>query len=512
MSIDSLNRCFGRSFSDQSEKKAISFYRGDTLETEVSFRDLEKDSNRIANSFLGMGIVPGDRVILYLDKSLIFLVAYLALQKIGAIAVPLNPGFKDSEMDYLLQDSDAGLVLCGTSQEATVKTVDPGARTLAVDTERPYQELDLFRTASEKDPGTAIRPEDPALIIYTSGTTGMPKGAVLTHGNLVHDAQNIIDIWEITGSDVLCHALPLFHVHGLCFALHTAFMTGSRVIMLDRFSAGRVVDHLTRKEEGRACSVFMSVPQMYVKLMDWIGEEKLDFEHVRLWTSGSAPLPVKDFKRIKRTFGKEPVEREGMSETGMNFSNPYRGVKKPGSIGLPLPRLKTRIVDPETFRDVDQGQEGELWLMGPSITPGYWRKPGETAEAFVDGWFRSGDLGKVDEDGYFYITDRLKHIIISGGENISPMEIQGIINKLEGVAESAVVGVPDEQWGEKVVAAVVVREGAKFNEDEIRAYCNQHLHDWKCPKDILFVQDLPRNTMGKVLNEEIKGLFIHGEQ
>jgi len=213
MSIDSLNRCFGRSFSDQGEKKAISFYRGDTLETEVSFRDLEEDSNRIANSFLGMGIAPGDRVILYLDKSLIFLVAYLALLKIGAIAVPLNPGFKDAEMDYLLQDSDAGLVLCGTSQEATVKTVDPEARTLAVDTERPYQELDLFRTASEKDPGTALTPEDPALIIYTSGTTGMPKGAVLTHGNLVHDAQNIIDIWEITGSDVLCHALPLFHVH-----------------------------------------------------------------------------------------------------------------------------------------------------------------------------------------------------------------------------------------------------------------------------------------------------------
>ncbi|KPJ75146.1 MAG: hypothetical protein AMJ54_15810 [Deltaproteobacteria bacterium SG8_13] len=489
----------------------MSFYRGDTLETEVSFRDLEADSNRLANGFLHLGVTRGDRVILYLEKSLIFIAAYLALLKIGAIAVPLNPGFKESEMDYLLQDSDPGLVLCGTTQEATVRAVGPETRILAVDTARPYQELDLFKTASQQDPGTALTTEDPALIIYTSGTTGTPKGAVLTHGNLVHDAKNIIDIWEITGSDVLCHALPLFHVHGLCFALHTALMTGSRVIMLDRFSAGRVVGHLTGKEEGRACSVFMSVPQMYVKLMDWIGEEKLDFGHVRLWTSGSAPLPVKDFKRIKRTFGKEPVEREGMSETGMNFSNPYRGVKKPGSIGLPLPRLKARVVDPETFRDVDRGQEGELWLMGPSITPGYWRKPGETAEAFVDGWFRSGDLGKMDEDGYFYITDRLKHIIISGGENISPKEIQGIINKLEGVAESAVVGVADEQWGEKVVAAVVVSKGATLNEDEIRAYCRQHLHDWKCPKDIIFVQELPRNTMGKVLNEEIKGLFIHGD-
>jgi malonyl-CoA/methylmalonyl-CoA synthetase len=508
MTSDSLNRCFGRSFSGHSGKKAISFYRGDALETEVSFRDLEEDSNRIANSFLEMGITQGDRVILYLDKSLIFLVAYLALQKIGAIAVPLNPGFKESEMDYLLRDSKACLVLCGAVQETTVRAVDPEARILAVDTESPYQELDLFRAASEKDPGTGLRPEDPAIIIYTSGTTGTPKGAVLTHGNLVHDAKNIIDIWEITESDVLCHALPLFHVHGLCFALHTAFMTGSRVVMLDRFSAHRVVDHLTRKEIGRACSVFMSVPQMYVKLMDSIGEGKFDFEHVRLWTSGSAPLPAKDFERIKRTFGKEPVEREGMSETGMNFSNPYRGVKKPGSIGLPLPRLKARIVDPETFRDVNPGQEGELWLKGPSITPGYWRNPEETAKAFEDGWFRSGDLGKVDEDGYFYITDRLKHIIISGGENISPKEIQGIINKLDGVAESAVVGVPDEQWGERVVASVVVSAGARLTEDEIRSHCKKHLHDWKCPKDILFVENLPRNTMGKVLNEEIKRLFV----
>lgn len=508
MTFECMNRCFGRIFSACEEKTAISFFRGEELETEVSFRDLDEDSNRIANAFLDMGVARGDRVILYLDKSLFLVVSYLALLKIGAIAVPLNPGFKESEVDYLLRDSDAGLVLAGTAQEVTVRAVDPEVPVLAIDTKKPYQELDLFRTSSDRDPGTTTGPEDPALIVYTSGTTGMPKGAVLTHGNLVHDAKNIIKIWEITQSDVLCHALPLFHVHGLCFALHTTIMAGARVVMLDRFSAPCVVDHLTRKEEGRSCSVFMSVPQMYVMLMDFIGERKLDFDHVRLWTSGSAPLPVSDFERIKQTFGQEPVEREGMSETGMNFSNPYRGVKKPGSIGLPLPSLKTRIVDPDTFRDVDPGEEGELWLMGPSITSGYWRKPEETAEAFVDGWFRSGDLGKVDEDGYYYITDRLKHIIISGGENISPKEVQGVINRLDGVMESAVVGVPDEQWGEKVVAAVVVSPGGHPTPEEIRSHCKTYLHDWKCPKDILYIENLPRNTMGKVLNEEVKRLFL----
>ncbi len=194
---------------------------------------------------------------------------------------------------------------------------------------------------------------------------------------------------------------------------------------------------------------------MYAKLMEYIGDKKHDFEHMRLWTSGSAPLLAKDYERIHRTFGKEPVEREGMSETGMNFSNPLRGKRKPGSIGLPLPALEVRIVDPDTGLDVTPGQTGEIRLKGPAISPGYWRKPDETAGAFEKGWFKTGDLGHIDEDGYYYLTDRIKHIIISGGENISPKEIEAAINQVRGVAESAVVGVHDEKWGEKIVAAVV---------------------------------------------------------
>jgi malonyl-CoA/methylmalonyl-CoA synthetase len=218
-------------------------------------------------------------------------------------------------------------------------------------------------------------------------------------------------------------------------------------------------------------------------------------------------LLPKDFERIRGVFGKEPVEREGMSETGMNFSNPLRGVRKPGSIGLPLPNLQVRIVDPVTLQDVKAGETGEIWLKGPAVTPGYWKKPEETARTFEKGWFRTGDLGNVDEQGYFYLTDRIKHIIISGGENISPKEVESVINQIEEVVESSVVGITDEKWGEKVVAAIVPKSGAHMEPEDIRDFCKQHLHNWKCPKDLVFLEELPKNTMGKVLKEEVKKFF-----
>ncbi|MCJ7784043.1 MAG: AMP-binding protein, partial [Desulfobacterales bacterium] len=234
-----------------------------------------------------------------------------------------------------------------------------------------------------------------------------------------------------------------------------------------------------------------------------------DFHHIRLLTSGSAPLLPKDFERIKEVFGKEPVEREGMSETGMNFSNPLRGIKKAGSIGLPLPNVEVRIVNPETFEDLKSGEVGEIWLRGPNVTSGYWEKPQETEAAFVDGWFRTGDLGKSDENGYYYITDRLKHIIISGGENISPKEIESVLDRHQKILESCVVGVPDEKWGEKVVAAIVLKPGATLAVKEIEAYCKTHLLDWKCPKEVFFLEELPRNRMGKVMKEEVGKHFLN---
>lgn len=500
-----------RSLSSWGDKRAIYFLRAGVMETEISYRGLNEDSNRMANTLINLGVKKGDRVILFLPKSMGFVIVYLALQKIGAVAVPLNPGFKQSEMTYLLEDTEPSLVVSGSEQEPMIRKISPSLAILVIETEMPYQELNLFRVGATSEPDVEVGPEDAGIIIYTSGTTGRPKGAVLTQGNLFHDARNIITIWEIRDSDVLCHALPLFHVHGLCFALHTALVAGTHVILLDEFSPERIIDVLAKKGEEYSCTVLMAVPSMYGKMMDYVEEKGLDFGHMRLWTSGSAPLLAKDFRRIKRIFGKEPVEREGMSETGMNFSNPLHGIKKPGSIGVPLPDLQVRIVDPETLMDVPLGQTGEIWLKGPAITPGYWRKHEETEKAFEGGWFRTGDLGRIDEDGYYYLTDRIKNIIISGGENISPKEVETLINQLEDVIESSVVGIPDEKWGEKVVAAVVAKPDSDVKPREIREFCKEHLHNWKCPKEILFVGELPKNRMGKVLREEVRKLFQRGE-
>jgi malonyl-CoA/methylmalonyl-CoA synthetase len=506
MTGESLRDFFQDTFLKLGNKTAVTFLRNGRSETEISYSELDQDANRLANLFFEMGVRKGDRVVFFFDKSLFFVVAHLAVQKIGAVSVPLNPGFKRSEMAYLLGDVQAALVLCSPVQEPMIREIDPGLKALVIDLQKPYQDLEWLKQPSKILPPIKISPMDPALIIYTSGTTGKPKGAVLTQTNLLQDAKNIIQVWEITASDVLCHALPLFHVHGLCFALHTSLIAGAHVVMLDAFSPETVISVLLDKG-NLACTVFMAVPSMYAKLLDSLGEKALDFSHLRLWTSGSAPLLAKDFDRIRKTFGQEPVEREGMSETGMNFSNPLRGEKKPGSIGIPLPGLEVRIVDPVTLQDVKGGETGEIWLKGPAITPGYWQKPEETAKTFSEGWFRTGDLGRVDDNGYYYLTDRLKHIIISGGENISPKEVESVINRFEGVVDSSVIGLPDNQWGERVAAAVVTRPEKRVKPEDIQQFCKQHLHNWKCPKEVLLVDALPRNTMGKVLKEELKKLF-----
>lgn len=507
MDRETIKDRFESAFRQRRTKKAISFLRGGEPETVLSYGELNRDADRCANFFVASGVEKGDRVVLFLNKSLVFVVAHLALQKIGAIAVPLNPGFKPAEMAYLLDDADPKLILGDPEKGDMISRIAPGCRFLPVDTRNPYQDVDFFGSASEGRIDVDLEPDDPGLIIYTSGTTGNPKGAVLTQRNLACDARNIIGTWEMTETDVLCHALPLFHVHGLCFALHTALLAGSSVALLDQFNPEIVLNVLVRKDPQTACTVFMAVPAMYTKLMDAKTVESHRFDHIRLWTSGSAPLLVKDFERIKKVFGKEPVEREGMSETGMNFSNPLHGKRKPGSIGIPLPGLAVRIVDPDTFTDVPPGQVGELWLRSQAITSGYWRKPLETAATFEDGWFRTGDLGRIDKDGYYYLTDRIKHIIITGGENVSAKEVESVINLVDGVLESSVVGIPDEKWGEKVVAAVVKKVGADLSPKELQAFCKKRLHDWKCPKGIIFVEEIPKNTMGKVLKEDVKKFF-----
>jgi len=503
MKPESVSTWFEKIVTQQDEKTAITFWRNSLIETELTYAALNQDINQFANTLIDLNVKKGDRVILFIEKSLIAVTAHFALQKLGAVAVPLNPGFKKNELEYLLDDADAQLVITDPEKKVLIRTIDPNIRIVEITTQKPYQKIDFFRSAPASAPVAEINADDPGLIIYTSGTTGNPKGAVLTQENLVHDARNIIKIWEISDKDVLCHALPLFHVHGLCFALHTALFAGAQVIMPDQFKPDLILKLLSEK----CCTVFMAVPAMYTTLTDHLEDKPLPLPSMRLMTSGSAPLLVKAFERIKTTFGLEPVEREGMSETGMNFSNPVKGQRKPGSIGLPLPNVRVRIVDHTSFKDVSPGTVGEIWLKSPSITPGYWRKPEETAAAFENGWFRTGDLGKTDEDGYYYLTDRIKHIIITGGENVSAKEVETVINRIDGVVESCVVGLADLKWGEKVAAAVVALPAANIDDTDIKAFCKVNLHNWKCPKEIKFVDEIPKNTMGKVLKEQVKRIF-----
>jgi malonyl-CoA/methylmalonyl-CoA synthetase len=507
--VETLVRLFDQAALRLGRKEAILFIRKGRLESQITYSCLQQISNRVARSLIEIGLKKGERVILFMPKGIEQVVLHLGVQKVGAISVILNPGFKKDEMDYFLKDTDAKMVFVGKKEEALIRLIDKKRLTFSIDTDTPFTEEKLFQGYSSQIFDTEASSQDPALLIYTSGTTGQPKGAILTQQNLIQDAKNIIHIWEITENDVLCHALPLFHVHGLCFALHTSLIAGAKMVMCDEFSPDTVIDILSRQKEELACTIFMGVPTMYLRMIERMGGERRDFSHIRLLASGSAPLLPKDFERVKEVFGKEPVEREGMSETGMNFSNPLRGVKKPGSIGLPLPGVEARIINPETFQDLKLGEVGEIWLKGPNVTPGYWKKPKETEAVFVNGWFRTGDLGKKDENGYYYITDRLKHIIISGGENISPQEIESVINHHPKVSESCVVGIPDEKWGEKVVAAVVLKPEVILTTKEIQDHCKHYLLDWKCPKEVFFLEDLPRNKMGKVMKEEVTKFFIN---
>ena len=496
-----------------ANKEALRFYRHGELETQLTYQQLNQDSNQMAHHLLGLGVNKGDRIILLIEKSVLFVVSHLALQKIEAICVPLNPGFKSSEISYFLDDATPSWVIAGTEQGKILQKINPGIPLTTIDPDTPYKQLTFFRSATTDELTINNLPADPGLIIYTSGTTGKPKGAVLTQENLFQDCKNIQEIWAIKSDDVLCHALPLFHIHGLCFALHTCLASGATILLLDTFDAGVVINMLSNKIRPDVCTLFMAVPAIYNKLIGYNKLEKeikdnlVNFDHLRLITSGSAPLLIKDFKQIEHVFGQEPVEREGMSETGMNFSNPITKTKKPGSIGLPLSKVQVRVVDHETLTDVKGGKTGEFWLKSLAITPGYWEKPDETKKTFSDDWFRTGDLGYVDKDGYYFLTDRIKNIIISGGENISPKEIESIIDQLYEIMESAVVGIPDDQWGEKVVAAVVLKKEGSISEHRIIDQCKKHLHSWKCPKQIVFVKVLPKNTMGKILRDKVRLLF-----
>lgn len=468
----------------------------------VSYGDLEHLVLQAMAFLQAKGVEAGDRVALQLPKSLSFIVLHLAVMRLAAISLPLNPGYPSRELLYFLDDAQAKLFFTGETSRAALEPALGALESL--------EETIYLNTADDGAFAVLLAPYDPSqaallpipqdrnatcLMIYTSGTTGRPKGAELTHGNLTANLDALHEAWGWREDDVLLHALPIFHVHGLIVALHGALHAGATTLLLPSFDAPRTLQLL--QDEG--CTVFMGVPTIHRRLVEVEGAAGYDLSRMRLLTSGSDRLPDDLFRRFQETFGHTLLERYGMSETGMLISNPLHGERRVGSVGLPLPGVEVRIVDPETEAPLPDGEVGAVQVRGANVCKGYWRQPEKTAEAFAaGGWLRTGDLGLREPDGYFILKGRSKDLVISGGYNVYPPEVELVLATHPAVAASAVVGCPDPQWGERVTAVIVPQPGSAPTAAEIIAYCREWLASYKVPRQVIFVEALPRNALGKV--------------
>ena len=470
-----------------------------------TYADVEATSARYANLMRERGVTPGDRVAVQVEKSPRALILYLACLRAGAAYLPLNPAYPERELDYFLGDAQPRLVvarpesldaiagLCKrhhAGEPLTLGTDDDGT---LVEASRAMP--DRFDTA-ERGPG------DLAALLYTSGTTGKPKGAMLSHANLFSNAQVLHEAWGFREGDVLLHMLPIYHTHGLFVACHTALLNGSPMIFCPRFDAAEACRLLPR------ATVFMGVPTFYVRLLAQAGFGAGRCENVRLFVSGSAPLLEQTFDEFRERTGHTILERYGMTECGMSTSNPLDGERRAGTVGLPLPGVDLRVAG-DDGAPVAPGEVGEIEFKGPNVFSGYWRMPEKTAEEFTaDGWFRSGDLGRIDEDGYVAIVGRGKDLVISGGLNVYPKEVELLIDKLDGVMESAVIGLPHADFGEQVTAVVVREQDADGpTEQSVIDALKADLAGFKVPKQVFFVDELPRNSMGKVQKSTLRERF-----
>lgn len=457
----------------------------------IGYDRLARDSARIANVLAAAGCRPGDRVAVQVDKPWQVLPLYLGTLRAGLVYLPLNSAYQRSELDYFFADAQPRVAVCSPERLGIVEAVARGATVLTLDAgggelyDRVELSSDVFDTV-------ARAPDDLAAIVYTSGTTGRSKGAMLTHRNLASNALALVAAWGFTRGDVLLHALPVYHVHGMFVALHCALLSASRVLWLPRFDAREVVDLLPR------ATVMMGVPTFYTRLLADPAFGRPACANVRLFIAGSAPLLPETLRAFEERTGHRILERYGMSETGMNTSNPLARERKAGTVGPALGGVAVRVVD-GSGAPCATDTVGDIEVKGHNVTPGYWRQPGKTAESFTaDGWFRTGDVGRLDDEGYLSIVGRAKDLIITGGLNVYPKEIEERIDALPGIDESAVVGVPDADFGEAVVAVVVARAGQSLTEAGIIATLKAEIAGFKVPKRVLFVTELPRNAMGKV--------------
>ncbi|MDK9720304.1 MAG: malonyl-CoA synthase [Rhodospirillales bacterium] len=447
--------------------------------SDMTYGDMLWATGRLANGLVSLGLKPGDRLAAQTEKCLPALLLYLACVRAGLVYLPLNSAYTRAELDYFLADAEPGLLVCDPDRAG-----NPAIRALTLDEHGQGSLMDLADSQSEHFFDVPRREDDLAAILYTSGTTGRSKGAMLTHGNLLSNARTLADAWRFTQSDVLLHALPIHHSHGLFVATNTALMAGAAMIFLPRFEADLVLDHLT------AATVMMGVPTFYTRLLAHPRLNADATRHMRLFISGSAPLLAETHRQWQEKTGHAILERYGLTETNMNSSNPYDGERRPGSVGFPLPGVSLRI---------EGGEIGMIEVKGPNVCKGYWRNEEKTKAEFKDdGFFITGDLGRIDEDGYVHIVGRAKDLVISGGFNVYPKEVENEIDALPGVLESAVFGVAHPDFGEGVTAAVVPKTGTNWDEAALLDALKERLARFKLPKKLILIEELPRNAMGKV--------------
>ena len=477
----------------------------ETLEgRRYSWDEVERSTARLASLLSGLGLPPGARVAVQVEKSPEAMLLYLATLRAGYVYLPLNTAYQEAEVDYFVGNAEPALVVCSPRTLDWMRGVAERhgvAHLLTLGEAADGTLLEAAASCDEHFETVHRAPDDLAAILYTSGTTGRSKGAMLSHGNLASNAQVLHQYWRWRPGDVLLHALPIFHVHGLFVAIHGALLNGSTMLWLPRFDPKAVIERLPR------ATVFMGVPTMYVRLLDDPAFNADACRSMRLFVSGSAPLLPDTFRQFEARTGQRILERYGMSETTMLTSNPYDGNRVAGTVGLPLPGVRVRVVD-EAGRACGTDDIGAIQVQGPNVFAGYWRMPEKTREEFTeDGFFRTGDMGRWDANGYLTIVGRNKDLIIIGGYNVYPKEIESYIDELPGVFESAVIGVPDRDFGEAVTAVVVPKPGATVAPGQVLAALKGRIANFKVPKQVHVLAELPRNQMGKVQKNLLRERF-----
>ena len=470
--------------------------------TTYTYADLERETARVAAFLANLGLSPGARVAAQIDKSPQSVFLYLGVLRAGFCFLPLNTAYQEGELAYFLSNAEPEVVVCRPETAALFERLGRATGVRRVLTLGARREGTLEAELQGGGPTTfaalPTKPDDPAVIIYTSGTTGRSKGAVVTHNNLVSNAEVLRDAWRITEGDVLIHALPMFHVHGLFVALHPLLLAGSRLLFQRKFNPKHVLGAMPR------ATMLMGVPTFYARLL---AEAELSQDlcrAMRLFVSGSAPLLEATFRSFSDRTGHTILERYGMSEAGMITSNPYAGERRAGTVGKPLHGVSLRVVD-EGGRELPRGQPGGIEIRGPNVFSGYFRMPEQTRSEFTaDGYFKTGDIGVLSEDGYVSIVGRSKDVVISGGYNVYPKEIELVLDAFPEVEESAVVGVAHDDFGEAVTAVVVRRPGAVLTEAEVVARLKTVMAAYKVPRRVQFVNELPRNAMGKVEKKRLR--------